>query len=197
MQGNTELRYEVFERLSRGSMTLNEQDLRNCVYRSPFNDLLAELERDFYWRKAKGGEEPEGRFKEREVILRFFAFANRLSNYAGNLKRFLNEYMGQYAPHEPKDLKTHTALHKQTMQNIYAVFGDKSARLYEVNRGRRHSTYHAKINLPRTSCRGTSGHFQKNCCDRRSRPTGGTCSPFPSAQPTFLRRLNSISWRLP
>jgi len=67
------------------------------------------------------------------VILRFFAFANRLSSYAGNLKRFLNEYMGQYAPHELQDLKTHTALHKQTMQNIYAVFGDKSARLYEVN----------------------------------------------------------------
>ena len=130
---NTELRYEVFERLNRGSMTLNEQELRNCVYRGAFNDLLAELERDFYWRKAKGGDEPEGRFKEREVILRFFALANRLSNYAGNLKRFLNEYMGQYAPHEPQDLKAHTALHKQTMQNIYAVFGDKSARLYEVN----------------------------------------------------------------
>ena len=75
---NTELRYEVFERLNRGSMTLNEQELRNCVYRGPFNDLLAELEKDSYWRKSKGGDQPEGRFKEREVILRFFAFANRL-----------------------------------------------------------------------------------------------------------------------
>jgi len=33
----------------------------------------------------------KGRFKEREVILRFFAFANRLPQYSGNLKRFLNE----------------------------------------------------------------------------------------------------------
>jgi len=33
---NTDLRYEVFERLNRGSMTLNEQELRNCVYRGPF-----------------------------------------------------------------------------------------------------------------------------------------------------------------
>ncbi len=130
---NTDLRYEVFERLNRGSMTLNEQELRNCVYRGPFNDLLAELERDIYWRKAKGGDEPEGRFKEREMILRFFALANRLSNYTGNLKRFLNEYMGQYAPHDPQELKAHAALLRQTMQNIYAVFGDKSARLYEVN----------------------------------------------------------------
>jgi len=28
---NTELRYEIFERLNRGSMALNEQELRNCV----------------------------------------------------------------------------------------------------------------------------------------------------------------------
>lgn len=131
--GNTDLRYEVFERLNRGSMTLNEQELRNCVYRGPFNDLLAELEREPYWRKCKGGDEPEGRFKEREMILRFFAFANRLPQYTGNLKRFLNEYMGQYAPREPQDLKAHTALFRQTMQNIYAVFGDKAARLYEIS----------------------------------------------------------------
>jgi hypothetical protein len=130
---NTDLRYEVFERLNRGSMTLNEQELRNCVYRGPFNDLLAELERDPWWRKCKGGGEPESRFKEREMILRFFAFANRLPQYTGNLKRFLNDYMGQYAPHEPQDLKAHAVLFRQTMQNIYAVFGDKAARLYEVN----------------------------------------------------------------
>ncbi len=28
---NTDLRYEIFERLNRGSMALNEQELRNCV----------------------------------------------------------------------------------------------------------------------------------------------------------------------
>ena len=131
--GNTELRYEVFERLNRGSMALNEQELRNCVYRGPFNDLLAELEKDSYWRKVKGGNVPDGRFKEREIILRFFAFANRLPQYSGNLKAFLNEYMGQYAPKGDVALKAHAAMFRQTMQNIYAVFGSNSARLYEVN----------------------------------------------------------------
>lgn len=131
--GNTELRYEVFERLNRGSMALNEQELRNCVFRGPFNDLLAELEKDSNWRKVKGGNVPDGRFKEREIILRFFAFANRLPQYNGNLKAFLNEYMGQYAPKTDPGLKTHATMFRQTMQNIYAVFGPNSARLYEVN----------------------------------------------------------------
>ena len=40
---NQNLRYEVFERLNRGAMGLNEQELRNCVYRGPFCDLIGEL----------------------------------------------------------------------------------------------------------------------------------------------------------
>lgn len=145
--GNTELRYEIFERLNRGSMALNEQELRNCVYRGPFNDLLAELEWDPYWRKVKGGAEPEPRFKEREVILRFFAFANRLPQYTGNLKGFLNEYMAQYAPRDEAALKAHGALFRQTMQNIYTVFGNHSARLYEVNAKSRNGGWDTKFSV--------------------------------------------------
>ncbi len=130
---NTELRYEIFERLNRGSMPLNEQEIRNCAYRGPFNELLAELEQEANWRKVKGGEAPEQRFREREMILRFFAFANRLPQYTGKLKQFLNEYMAQYAPKEPQQLKAHTAQFRQAIQNIYAVFGPKAGRLYDVD----------------------------------------------------------------
>lgn len=145
--GNSELRYEIFERLNRGSMALNEQELRNCVYRGPFNDLLAELEMDSNWRKLKGGNEPEWRFKEREMILRFFAFANRLFQYNGHLKGFLNEYMAQYAPRDEAALKAHATLFRQTMQNIYAVFGPNSARLYEVNPRTNNGTWDSKFSV--------------------------------------------------
>lgn len=97
---NPDLRYEIFERLNRGSMGLNEQELRNCVFRGKFNVLLAELEGDSKWRNVKGGDAPEPRFKEREMILRFLALANRGGFYKGGLKRFLNDYMAKYAPRE-------------------------------------------------------------------------------------------------
>lgn len=129
---NQNLRYEVFERLNRGSMPLNEQELRNCVYRGPFCDLLAELEIDQTWRKVKGSDKPDPRFVEREMILRFFAFANRIDHYAGNLKRFLNEYMATYAPKDQMQLKAQAAMFRQTMQNIYIVFGSNAAHLYST-----------------------------------------------------------------
>jgi len=132
---NQDLRYEIFERLNRGAMALNEQEIRNCVYRGLFCDLLAELELDPNWRRIKGDNSPESRFIEREMILRFFSFTNRIDHYAGNLKRFLNDYMGKYAPTEKSQVSELGKMFRQTMQNVYAVFGENAGRLYSVDEG--------------------------------------------------------------
>jgi hypothetical protein len=129
---NPTLRYDIFERFNRGSVKLEEQELRNCAFRGPFNSLLKQLESGPTWRKIQGSPKPERHFKEREMILRFFAFANRIDNYAGNLKRFLNEYMGLYAPTDPQLVAGLEATFNQTMRNVYNVFGTHSGRLYSA-----------------------------------------------------------------
>lgn len=129
---NQDLRYEIFERLNRGAMALNEQEIRNCVYRGLFCDLLAKLEQDVNWRKIKGDTSPGSRFVEREMILRFFSFTNRIDHYAGNLKRFLNDYMGKYAPKERTQVAELEGMFRQTMQNVYTVFGENAGKLYSV-----------------------------------------------------------------
>lgn len=142
---NMDLRYEIFERLNRGSMALNEQELRNCVYRGPFNDLLARLEKEQVWRKIKGGDEPGPRFIEREMILRILALANRAALYTGSaLKRFLNEYMERHAPQGIEAIEEQSSMFRQTMQNVLTVFGSHSGRLYTVSSG---------------SCNGSWGSF--------------------------------------
>lgn len=127
---NHELRYEIFERLNRGTMPLNEQEIRNCAYRGAFCDLLSELESYEVWRKIKGSHKPEPRFVEREMILRFFAFVNRIDYYGGNLKKFLNDYMGKYAPQDPQSINHFKTLFQQTMNNVYTVFAENSAKNY-------------------------------------------------------------------
>jgi hypothetical protein len=144
---NTDLRYEIFERLNRGSMALNEQELRNCVFRGNFNVLLAELEVDPKWRSIKGGDTPEPRFKEREMILRFLALANRVQFYKGGLKRFLNEYMARYAPNDASGIQEQARLFRQTMQNVYTVFGANSGRLYYVPAGSHDGRWDTKFSI--------------------------------------------------
>ncbi len=144
---NTDLRYEIFERLNRGSMALNEQELRNCVYRGAFNDLLHDLETDSKWRVVKGGNSPEPRFKEREMILRFLALANRIDFYKGGLKRFLNDYMAKWAPHDAAAIEEQTQMFRQTMQNVYTVFGANSGRLYSITSESRDGRWDTKFSI--------------------------------------------------
>jgi hypothetical protein len=66
------------------------------------------------------------------MILRFFAFANRIDHYGGNLKKFLNDYMSKNAPNEETKVAELGTLFRQTMQNVYAAFGENSARIYSV-----------------------------------------------------------------
>lgn len=134
---NHQLRYEIFERLNRGAIALNEQEIRNCAYRGSFCDLLARLEHESVWRKIKGTTEPEPRFVEREMILRFFAFGSRIDHYAGNLRQFLNDYMGKYAPNDPDKIAELASMFRQAMQNVGLVFGENAARLYTVEEGER------------------------------------------------------------
>lgn len=132
---NQEIRYEIFERLNRGAIALNEQEIRNCAYRGEFCNVLAVLEGESVWRRVKGTPEPEARFVEREMILRFFAFAGRIDHYGGNLRQFLNDYMGQYAPKEPAKVAELANMFRQSMQNVWLAFGENAARLYTTEEG--------------------------------------------------------------
>jgi hypothetical protein len=42
-ESHADVKFEIFERLNSGSVTLNAQELRNCVYRGNFNDVLRQL----------------------------------------------------------------------------------------------------------------------------------------------------------
>jgi hypothetical protein len=132
---NHEIRYEIFERLNRGAIALNEQEIRNCAYRGDFCDLLAVLERESVWRRIKGTSGPDARFVEREMILRFFAFASRIDHYGGNLRQFLNDYMGKYAPNDKVKVDELANMFRQSMQNVWLAFGDNAARLYTIEDG--------------------------------------------------------------
>ena len=69
-----DLKFEVFERLNSNTVPLNAQELRNCVYRGPFNYLLHDLSEYKPWLKILGRREPDKRLRDEEMILRYFSF---------------------------------------------------------------------------------------------------------------------------
>lgn len=89
---DSNLKYNVFERLNTGSVPLNDQELRNCIFRGPYNDLLKELSQDKDFCDIVGLDSAEKRMKDVELVLRYCAFLNKgYTNYKAPIKRFLNE----------------------------------------------------------------------------------------------------------
>ncbi|MBI3797123.1 MAG: DUF262 domain-containing protein [Deltaproteobacteria bacterium] len=84
--------YHIFERLNTGGTLLGNQEIRNCVYRGAFNELLHELNTFPAWRSIVGKPDPDSRQKDVELILRFFALLDR-SHYQRPLKDFLSKFM--------------------------------------------------------------------------------------------------------
>ena len=105
--------YRVFERLNTGGTALAPQEIRSCVYRGPFNDLLQTLNEVEEWRRIYGPV--SARRKDQELILRFFALKDALNAYAKPLKQFLNDYMEENAKPAASWLRAHREVFLRTI----------------------------------------------------------------------------------
>lgn len=86
--------FTIFHRLNTGGMRLTNQEIRNCIFSGSFNALLIQLSDDPEWARLTASKMPHSdRFQGEELILRFFAFSDKLATYTGRLARFLNDYM--------------------------------------------------------------------------------------------------------
>lgn len=142
---NEEIKYDVFMRLNTGSVHLTEQELRNCLYRGSFNNLLKELTKNGHWLAMLGLREPHKRMADRELILRFFALQSRwhlnegvVDRYAGKMKVFLNEYMCAQKSINAQAANDMRLLFEATVEKVYCLFGDSAFR--QLNRGISKST---------------------------------------------------------
>lgn len=105
---NPDIQFEIFERLNQGSVSLNAQELRNCLFRGPFNDFLIQLsEKESYrelltpfprFKTTPFGKTNKNRMLDVEMILRFFALYEghrklETGDYPAPKKELLNSYM--------------------------------------------------------------------------------------------------------
>ncbi len=90
---HSDMKYVLFARLNQGSMSLNAQELRNCLYRGPYNQLIARLSEGSSFLSIWGKSAPDKRMKHRELVLRFFALLHRRDKYRIPFRAFLNDEM--------------------------------------------------------------------------------------------------------
>lgn len=102
--------YLIFERLNTGGTSLQPQEVRAALYSGELAELIRSLNENEDWRAIFGPPSP--RFKDHELIVRFFALFYYGDRYKRPMKVFLNRYMA-----------TNRDLERQSAGELESIFG--------------------------------------------------------------------------
>jgi hypothetical protein len=134
-----DVKFEVFERLNLGAVKLNDQELRNSMYRGKYNDLLRELSKNQYLLRIMGATKPHNRMADRQLILRFLAmWRNTHLKYKAPMKRFLNREMEEHRNPSDKELAEMKEVFEKSIEMAYSVFGSSAFRRFNAGRDGTH-----------------------------------------------------------
>lgn len=132
-ESEPDLKFEVFERLNTGSVSLNDQELRNCIYRGPYNDLLIKMSQEHTFKELMGIKKPERRMKDVEYVLRFAAFYHSsYLNYKPPMRKFLNNEMEKYRNISENDAADLITVFKNTISILKSLLGTHAFNRYYI-----------------------------------------------------------------
>ena len=117
--------FHIFERLNTGGTILRPQEVRNCIYRGPFNNLLMELNRNVAWRELIGSRQPDKRMRDVELILRFLALFKAGDGYAKPMKDFLSTFTRTHRNASHAELSRLREVFLSTTQRVSETLGSR------------------------------------------------------------------------
>ena len=129
---DSELKYEIFARLNQGATKLTPQELRNCLYRGSFNNMLEEIVSTNKYLPQLFISPNKGK-KYQENILRFFALRN-YTNYKSSLKTEENLFMEKHQNASEKEIAEYKKMFNETIDIIKQIFGNDIFKVYDKSK---------------------------------------------------------------
>lgn len=130
-ESNDDVKFEIFERLNTGSVKLNEDEIRNTVYRGKYIDLLSELEENETFHGLVKKDNFKNRMIYRGMILRFFALSEKsYLNYVPSMKQFCNKELRDNRNLSDEKIKEYKNRFHDCLDMVKVVFGETSFRRY-------------------------------------------------------------------
>ncbi len=130
-ESDPDIKFEIFERLNTGSVKLNDDELRNCLFKGSYIQLIKELAAEPSFQFLLGRTSPDKRMRDRGLVLQFFAFLrNSHYNYKQPTKQFLNRELREHQDLSGETAKEQRAAFKQAVELTKYVFGDKAFRRF-------------------------------------------------------------------
>ncbi|WP_407355069.1 DUF262 domain-containing protein [Methanolobus sp. WCC5] len=138
-ESDLDIKFDVFERINTGGEHLNPQEIRNCIYRGSFNDLLIELSENRLFRKCLGLPNSQKEIEQTRIykqmedvqlVLRFFTL-QKFEKISGNLKTSMNKYMEKSLKFTNVEMQSHRSLFIETIEKVHSVYADQAFRKWD------------------------------------------------------------------
>lgn len=110
---------------------MNEDEIRNTVYRGSYIELLSELSENAVFHGLVKKDNFKKRMIYRGMILRFFALSEKsYINYKSSMKQFSNKELRDNRDLSPNKVKEYKARFEHCLDLVKVVFGDMAFRRY-------------------------------------------------------------------
>ncbi|MBT2728570.1 DUF262 domain-containing protein [Bacillus sp. ISL-75] len=148
-ESQEDIKFEIFERLNTGSIKLNEDEIRNTIYRGDYINLLARLENNDTFHSIVKKDNFKKRMIYRGMLLRFFALSEKTYiNYKPSVKQFCNKELrdNQFMNNEKR--KEYEDRFKKCIELVSIVFGDNAFRRFiPGNKSNKNGEWATRINM--------------------------------------------------
>jgi len=133
-QSDSLLKYEVFNRLNTGGDKLLSQEIRNAAFESELNDSIVKLSENSFFREQFNLDTEKNRVKSKiykemldvEYVLRFFTLRDSWSNFNGNMKVSMDNYMERNYRNKNYNIEAHIIIFNQTMEICSKIWGERA-----------------------------------------------------------------------
>jgi len=142
-----DIKYDIFERLNSGSVKLNDQEIRNCIFHGKLNTLIMGtynqeeqkyendgLRANKILQQAMNLTELHHRYLDAELVIRILAIIEYKhdikTKYKNSMKLLINDYMKENISINEERLKYIKNLFEDTINKAHHVFGSKLFKRY-------------------------------------------------------------------
>ena len=130
-ESNPDIKFEIFERLNTGSTKLNEDEIRNTVYRGSYIELLSELSENVTFHELIQKDNFKKRMIYRGMVLRFLALSEKsYLNYKSSMKQFSNKELRDNRNLSTEKRKEYKSRFEHCLDLVKVVFGTNAFRRY-------------------------------------------------------------------
>lgn len=119
--------YTIFHRLNTTSVPLSPQELRQALHPGRFLKWVAEYSEESPGvKRALNLAKPDFRMRDVELLVRYFAYQNFITDYPGSLKEFLDntcKLLNEHWKKKEADLKEQAEQFERAISTTFTIFG--------------------------------------------------------------------------